>query len=152
MEEILDAQRPGCPREFFNIKVDPDITPHFDPARKGDIEMPVLRSRYDQRTGYSPNNPRQQVSVRIHLYCCNEKSKRKWHCNSGLGPNIFRAKIWTIVLKFTNWICFISISLSLQKPFFTPEQFPLKRSSNLHVSLFPESLSVRNSANLEQAC
>lgn len=63
VEEILDAQRPGCPREFFNIKVDPDVTPHFDPDRKGNIEMPVIRSRYDQRTGYSPNNPRQQVGM-----------------------------------------------------------------------------------------
>lgn len=24
--------------------------------------MPVLRTRYDQRTGYSPNNPRQQLN------------------------------------------------------------------------------------------
>ncbi|WAR00874.1 DUOX2-like protein [Mya arenaria] len=62
VEEILDAQRPGCPREFFNIPVKHNVTPTYDPERKGDVEMPVLRSRYDQRTGLSPNNPRQQLN------------------------------------------------------------------------------------------
>ena len=61
VEEILDAQRPGCPREFFNVPVKHDVTPHLDPETKPNFEMPFLRSRYDQRTGYSPNNPRQQV-------------------------------------------------------------------------------------------
>ncbi|KAL4227430.1 hypothetical protein ACF0H5_012874 [Mactra antiquata] len=63
VEEILDAQRPGCPREFFNIKVQPDIKePNYDPEHKGNIEMPLFRSRYDMRTGLSPNNPRQQLN------------------------------------------------------------------------------------------
>ena len=61
VEEILDAQTPGCPREFFNIPVKSSVTPQFDPENKGNVEMPVFRSRYDQRTGLSPNNPRQQV-------------------------------------------------------------------------------------------
>jgi len=30
--------------------------------------MPVLRTRYDMRTGFSPNNPRQQVQW---MYFCN---------------------------------------------------------------------------------
>ncbi|KAK3606293.1 hypothetical protein CHS0354_037969 [Potamilus streckersoni] len=60
VEEILDAQRPGCPREFFNIPVP---TGHdYDLERKGNIEMPLQRSRFDQRTGLSPNNPRQQLN------------------------------------------------------------------------------------------
>ncbi|KAK3606296.1 hypothetical protein CHS0354_037972 [Potamilus streckersoni] len=60
VEEILDAQRPGCPREFFNIPVP---TGHdYDPERKGNVEMPVQRTRFDQRTGLSPNNPRQQLN------------------------------------------------------------------------------------------
>ncbi|XP_053406292.1 dual oxidase 2-like [Mercenaria mercenaria] len=64
VEEILDAQRPGCPREFFNIHFPPDNNrkPNYDPDGKGNIELPVFRSRYDQRTGYSPNNPRQQLN------------------------------------------------------------------------------------------
>lgn len=66
VEEILDAQRPGCPREFFNIPFTPvkdtNRVPNYDPEGKGNIEMPVFRSRYDQRTGYSPNNPRQQLN------------------------------------------------------------------------------------------
>ncbi|KAK3606271.1 hypothetical protein CHS0354_037947 [Potamilus streckersoni] len=60
VEEILDAQRPGCPREFFNIPVPPGHD--YDLERKGNIEMPVQRTRYDQRTGISPNNPRQQLN------------------------------------------------------------------------------------------
>lgn len=63
----MDSQRPGCPREFFNIPVNPDIkTPNFDPDRRGNIEMPLFRSRFDQRTGYSPNNPRQQVISNVY--------------------------------------------------------------------------------------
>ena len=56
MEEILDAQRPGCPPEYFNIEIPRDH--RFNHSK----EMPFLRSRYDQRTGYSPNNPRQQLN------------------------------------------------------------------------------------------
>ena len=61
MEEILDAQRPGCPREFFNVPVSEAVQETLNPENKENLEMPFLRSRYDQRTGYSPNNPRQQV-------------------------------------------------------------------------------------------
>ena len=70
VEEILDAQRPGCPREFFNIPFTPskDRVPNYDPDGKGNIEMPVFRSRYDQRTGYSPNNPRQQVFIYLNPF------------------------------------------------------------------------------------
>ena len=62
VEEILDAQRAGCPIEYFNIPI-PKGHPKFDPHDKGDRHIPFLRSRYDQRTGLSPNNPRQQVRV-----------------------------------------------------------------------------------------
>ncbi|KAK9695605.1 Ferric reductase like transmembrane component [Popillia japonica] len=57
VEEILDAQRPACPPEYFNIKI-----PDNHPYRATHSEMPLLRTRYDQRTGYSPNNPRQQLN------------------------------------------------------------------------------------------
>lgn len=58
VEEILDAQRPACPPEYININI-----PENHPYRKntGHTEMPVLRTRYNQQTGHSPNNPRQQV-------------------------------------------------------------------------------------------
>lgn len=62
MEEILDAQRPGCPPEYFNMKV-PICHPLFDPDCQGDAEIPFLRTRYDFGTGYNPNNPRQQVRI-----------------------------------------------------------------------------------------
>nr|XP_022914641.1 dual oxidase-like [Onthophagus taurus] len=57
VEEILDAQRPACPPEYFNIPI-----PGNHKYAKMHSEMPLLRTRYDQKTGYSPNNPRQQLN------------------------------------------------------------------------------------------
>lgn len=59
MEEILDAQRPACPPEYFNIEVPKS---HRYYTETGHTLLPVLRTRYDMRTGYSPNNPRQQLN------------------------------------------------------------------------------------------
>nr|CAD7401821.1 unnamed protein product [Timema poppensis] len=59
VEEILDAQRPACPPEYFNVKVPDNHTYRHKP---GHTMMPVLRTRYDMRTGFSPNNPRQQLN------------------------------------------------------------------------------------------
>lgn len=72
MEEILDAQRPGCPVEYFNIDI-PKGHAKFDPEDKGGRYIPFPRSRYDQTTGYSPNNPRQQVRSpdSLSLHCQN---------------------------------------------------------------------------------
>ncbi|KAI8507936.1 hypothetical protein Bbelb_141760 [Branchiostoma belcheri] len=62
VEEVLDAQRPGCPVEYFNIPI-PRGDPDYDPDSRGGRELPFLRSRYDMGvTGYSPNNPRQQLN------------------------------------------------------------------------------------------
>lgn len=59
VEEILDAQGAACPPEYINIK----IPENHEYRTKGPNvpELPVLRTRYDMRTGFSPNNPRQQV-------------------------------------------------------------------------------------------
>ncbi|XP_031836587.1 dual oxidase 1-like isoform X2 [Nomia melanderi] len=59
VEEILDAQRPACPPEYFNIKIPNN---HHYRTKLGHSEMPVLRTRYDKRTGHNPNNPRQQLN------------------------------------------------------------------------------------------
>ena len=69
MEEILDAQRAGCPPEYFNIPI-PTGHPLFDPDSRGHRELPFLRTRYDMRTGYSPHAPREQVgnSDYYHAY------------------------------------------------------------------------------------
>ena len=61
VEEVLDAQGAGCPREYFNIKI-PKGHPQYDPDGHGDREMPLLRTRYDFNTGKSPNVPRQQLN------------------------------------------------------------------------------------------
>ncbi|XP_070541735.1 dual oxidase 2-like isoform X2 [Ptychodera flava] len=59
VEEILDAQRPGCPPEYFNLEF-PEDHPLYD---EGWRVMPFLRSRYNMgQTGFSPNNPRQQLN------------------------------------------------------------------------------------------
>ncbi|XP_069693033.1 dual oxidase-like [Periplaneta americana] len=60
VEEILDAQRPACPPEYFNIKI-PENHSYQTEHPKHSV-IPVLRTRYDMRTGYSPNNPRQQLN------------------------------------------------------------------------------------------
>ena len=61
VEEVLDAQGSACPPEYFNIEV-PDGHEYkvSEPYMK---ILPLLRTRYDMNTGYSPNNPRQQVSI-----------------------------------------------------------------------------------------
>lgn len=58
VEEILDAQRPGCPPEYFNLEIKPE---HELWNRTQKKELPFLRTRWSQTTGYSPGNPRQQV-------------------------------------------------------------------------------------------
>jgi dual oxidase len=60
VEEILDAQRPGCPVEFFNIPVPKNHL--YNPEHKDNLELPFQRARFDQSTGYSANNPRQQIN------------------------------------------------------------------------------------------
>lgn len=69
----MDAQRPGCPIEYYNIPVPKDH--RYNPGKKDDLEMPFQRARYDQRTGYSPNNPRQQVRKKNYLYSIQHVSK-----------------------------------------------------------------------------
>ncbi|XP_032685960.1 dual oxidase-like isoform X3 [Odontomachus brunneus] len=59
--EILDAQRPACPPEYINIKI-PENHKYKHKYKNKKTEKPVLRTRYDQRTGHSPNNPRQQLN------------------------------------------------------------------------------------------
>ena len=66
VEEIMDVQRPGCPREYENIDV-PNPHDLYNPApnNRSGLQMPFPRSRYDARTGYSPSNPRQQVMISV---------------------------------------------------------------------------------------
>ncbi|KAK7065449.1 hypothetical protein SK128_006644 [Halocaridina rubra] len=60
VEEILDAQGAGCPPEYFNIDIYEDHEYRQNAPYLG--ELPLLRTRYDMRTGFSPNNPRQQLN------------------------------------------------------------------------------------------
>lgn len=60
VEEILDAQRAGCPPEYFNIPIPEGHKYRVNKPHHS--ELPFLRNRYDQRTGLSPNNPRQQLN------------------------------------------------------------------------------------------
>lgn len=66
VEEVLDAQGAGCPPEYFNINIEPGHEYHRTaPQLK---ELPFLRTRYDMTTGFSPNNPRQQVRTAAPAY------------------------------------------------------------------------------------
>ena len=60
VEEILDAQRAGCPVEYNNIKI-PKCHYLYDRNCTGGKEMPFVRSRFDKSTGQAPGYPRQQV-------------------------------------------------------------------------------------------
>ncbi len=61
VEEILDAQRGGCPVEYENVPI-----PEWHEFRNTEEtkhlkEMPFVRTRYSFNTGFSPNVPREQV-------------------------------------------------------------------------------------------
>jgi dual oxidase len=60
VEEILDAQRAGCPPEYFNIPIPPGEL--FNENNEGGKEMPLRRGRYNFNTGYAPNVPREQLN------------------------------------------------------------------------------------------
>lgn len=62
MEEMLDVQVPGCIPEHENMLV-PKCHPLYDPDCRAQRTMPFVRSRYDTKTGYSPNAPREQLNV-----------------------------------------------------------------------------------------
>ncbi|XP_020296286.1 dual oxidase-like [Pseudomyrmex gracilis] len=57
--EIVDAQRPACPPEYFNINVTEDHPYRKEP---GHTQMPFLRTMYNRQTGQATNNPRQQLN------------------------------------------------------------------------------------------
>ena len=59
VEELLDAQRPGCIPEYFNIQIN-----GTDPLYGGIYFkfMPLHRTRFDFRTGQAPGNPRAQFN------------------------------------------------------------------------------------------
>lgn len=77
VEELMDAQSPGCPIEFFNIRV-PEGHPKFDPNKTGNMEMNFRRSRYDHKSGFSPNNPRKIVGF-INRYLQKFVAVKVWH-------------------------------------------------------------------------
>uniref|UniRef100_A0A8C6Z479 Dual oxidase 2 n=1 Tax=Nothoprocta perdicaria TaxID=30464 RepID=A0A8C6Z479_NOTPE len=61
LSEILEAEKPGCPAEFLNIRI-PTGDPVFDPASTGDVILPFQRIQWALETGQSPNNPREQIN------------------------------------------------------------------------------------------
>ncbi|NXA53234.1 DUOX2 oxidase, partial [Nothocercus julius] len=61
LSEILEAEKPGCPAEFLNIRI-PAGDPVFDPESTGDVILPFQRIQWALETGQSPNNPREQIN------------------------------------------------------------------------------------------
>ena len=81
VDEIVDSRRPSCPPEYSNIDIPNDYKLYKsagDPKR-----MPFVRTRYDQTTGKSPGNPRQQV--RQQAWTRDKRSRLK-RCGKPLGP------------------------------------------------------------------
>ena len=64
--EILQATEHGCPIELHRISIE-KCDEMYDEECKGDAFMPFHRAQYDRRTGQSPNNPREQVRIRLRL-------------------------------------------------------------------------------------
>ena len=63
--EILMASDHGCPIEMHQIKID-KCDEMYDEKCQGDSTMPFHRAKYDQSTGQSPNNPREQVTCKTY--------------------------------------------------------------------------------------
>uniref|UniRef100_A0A8B9P2S0 NAD(P)H oxidase (H2O2-forming) n=1 Tax=Apteryx owenii TaxID=8824 RepID=A0A8B9P2S0_APTOW len=61
LSEILEAEKPGCPAEFLNIRI-PTGDPVFDPESTGDVILPFQRIQWALETGQSPNKPRDPVA------------------------------------------------------------------------------------------
>ncbi|XP_025924081.1 dual oxidase 2-like [Apteryx rowi] len=61
LSEILEAEKPGCPAEFLNIRI-PTGDPVFDPESTGDVILPFQRIQWALETGQSPNKPREQTN------------------------------------------------------------------------------------------
>ena len=61
VEEILDAQRGGCPREYENVPIPEDH--EFRKMHPELTHMPFIRTRHSFDTGFSPNVPREQVCL-----------------------------------------------------------------------------------------
>uniref|UniRef100_A0A0N5APC8 NAD(P)H oxidase (H2O2-forming) n=1 Tax=Syphacia muris TaxID=451379 RepID=A0A0N5APC8_9BILA len=61
--EILQSSQISCPLEMHKITV-PKCDHAFDPNCEGKVEMPFIRAKYDKKTGYGFNTPREQVNER----------------------------------------------------------------------------------------
>ncbi|XP_055335314.1 dual oxidase-like isoform X2 [Paramacrobiotus metropolitanus] len=59
--DILQGTENSCPIEMLKIPIEP-CDGSFDPECQGARAMPILRTKYDQRTGHSPNSPRAQLN------------------------------------------------------------------------------------------
>ncbi|XP_059115532.1 dual oxidase 1 [Peromyscus eremicus] len=57
LSDLVSVETPGCPAEFLNIYI-PRGDPVFDPDKRGNVVLPLQRSRWDRKTGQSPSNPR----------------------------------------------------------------------------------------------
>lgn len=61
LDHDLSLTEPGSPRDAFDIEV-PEGDPWFDPMATGEVTIGLDRSVFDDTTGDSVDNPRQQVN------------------------------------------------------------------------------------------
>lgn len=116
VEEMLDAQRPGCIPEYENMRI-PKCHPLYDPDCRADREIPFLRNRYDFRTGYNPSVPRMQL---------NEITP--W-LDGGLMYGVVKA--WADTLRTLNMTGPAGALAALNDERNIPDQFPVENTIGL---------------------
>ncbi|XP_015262377.1 PREDICTED: dual oxidase 2-like [Gekko japonicus] len=62
LSEVFEADKPGCPAEFLNMRI-PKGDRVFDPSKSGGVVLPFQRMQWLEGTGQSPNSPRDQVNA-----------------------------------------------------------------------------------------
>lgn len=59
--DVVDTTKPGCPIDFLNIRIPKDDS-HFNAGKSKKEYIDYERSQWHTKTGWSPNNPREQVN------------------------------------------------------------------------------------------
>ena len=90
-QEIVDLERMGCPPEHLYIDIPPGD--FYDPEGTGTVQMPFMRSRYDQVvSGYYTNHPRDQINQV-------DKKFRFEHEQTLLVPNILKKSVFYMYFR-----------------------------------------------------
>ncbi|OQV13223.1 Dual oxidase [Hypsibius exemplaris] len=121
--DILQGMETGCPFEVLKIPI-ARCDASFDKECQGETAMPILRTRYDQKTGQSPNNPRAQTNM----------------MSSWLdGSAIYSTKeIWLMSMRsWSNGT--LNLNTSTNMPLFNTVNAPIANPAPSHLNKFLDS-------------